>query len=161
VAWLIPIRGIFPWSDCTKASLFNIPMPSPVEDDHINWNRASLLKFWQFLLDLQRSGSLGALGISLHAAKLPKSNSDDRRRTVITNPGTPTDFFLPRPMEYRRRCSTVDYFKIYHDASSTFYVRKAVDSWSYHFEPHGPKLRLLKGARFPLMDEISTAILVC
>ena len=135
-------------------------MPSSVEDDLVSWNRASLLKFWQFLLDLQKSGSLGALGVSLHAAKLPKSYSDDRRRAVITNPATPTDF-LPQPMEYRRRCSTVDYFKIYHDASRTFYVRKAVDSWSYHFEPDGTKVRLLKGARFPLMDEISTAMLVC
>jgi len=158
VAWLIPIRGIFPWSDCTKASLFNIPMPSSVEDDLISWNRASLLQFWQFLLDLQKSGSLGTLGVSLHSAKLPKSNSDDRRR--VTNPATPTDS-LPPPMEYRRRCSTVDYFKIYHDASRTFYVRKAVDSWSYQSGHDGTKVRVLRGARFPLMDEVSTTILIC
>jgi hypothetical protein len=160
VAWLIPIRGIFPWSGCTRASLFNGPMPPSVEDDLISWNRASLVKFWQFLLDLQKSGSLGALGVSLHVAKLRKANSDESRRVVITNStSTPKDL-LPQP-EYHRRCSAVDYFKIYHDASRTFYVRKAVDCWSYQFESDGTKVRVLKAARFPLLDDVSTAILVC
>ena len=134
-AWLILIRGIFPWSDCTQVSLFNIPMSTSVEDDLISWNRVSLLQFWQFLLDLRQSGSLGALGVSLHTVKLSESNSDDRRR--VTNP---TDF-LPPP----------SYFKIYHDASRSFYVRKAVDSRSYQFGRDGTKSTSLRGAKFLLM----------
>jgi len=46
--------------------------------------------------------------------------------------------------------------KIYHDASRTFYVRKAVDSWSYQSEHDGTKVRVLRGVQFPLMDEVWT-----
>jgi hypothetical protein len=131
-----------------------------MEDGLISWNQASLLKFWQLLLDLQKSGALGALGISLHTAKPTKSNSNDRndrRNVVVTTNSASTS--LPQ-VERRRRCSAVDYFKIYHDAARTFYVRKALDSWSY-FGPDNRKVRMLKGARFLLLDEVSAPILVC
>ena len=155
VAWLIPIRGVFPWNGCSSAVLLDSTKPLPVEENLVQWNSASLLKFWSFLLELRKAASLGSLGISLHSARQPVEIStlqpvESRSATLSRNP----------PHHSPPALSTVDYIKVYHDASTSFHVRKAVDSWSYHLEAGQTKVRVLKSATLPLVDEISSGILL-
>jgi hypothetical protein len=73
---LIPIRGSPPWEGSTPAVVLDTPhsmpaSPNPNTGDPIMWTHASLTSFWSFLLHIQRTRRLGALGISFQP-----SNSD-------------------------------------------------------------------------------------
>ena len=157
MAWLIPIRGVFPWNECSSGVLLDSQIPSLVERNLIQWNSASLLNFWSFLLELRKAASLGSLGVSLHSARQPVEITSlqpvgGRSATLPGNPHhqSPTLSSL----------STADYIKVYHDASASFHVRRALDSWSYHLGAGQAKVRVLKGATLPLVDEISSGILL-
>ncbi len=157
MAWLIPIRGVFPWNQCSSGVLLDSQMPFLVEGNFIQWNWVSLLNFWSFLLELRKAGSLGSLGISLHLARQPVENSylqpaEGCSATLSANP--------PHRSPIPSSLSTVDYIKIYHDASTSFHVRRAVDSWSYQLGAGQGKVRVLKGATLPLVDEVSSGIIL-
>ena len=49
-------------------------------------------------------------------------------------------------------------FKVYHDAHRRLYVRSALDAWPYDTDDCDNKVRVLKGARFVLVDASSRAI---
>jgi hypothetical protein len=154
VAWLIPIQGAFPWDACTPGILLDSSELPPLQPNLVQWNPASLVKFWQFLLALRNSGSLGALGVSLQLSNCSREMTlgGDYSNPVSLSHG---------PMDTKTDLISADYIKLYHDASRTFYVRKAVDCWSYQTENEVSKVRILKGAKIPLLDEVSIAILAC
>ena len=155
VAWLIPIQGAFPWGACTPGMLLDSSELPSLQPNLVQWNPASLIKFWQFLLALRNSGLLGALGVSLQL-----SNSFGMTLGGDYSHSNPVSL-SHEPMDSKTDLISADYIKLYHDASRTFYVRKAVDCWSYQTESEVSKVRILKGAKIPLLDEVSIAILVC
>lgn len=162
VAWLIPIQGAFPWDVCTPGTLLDSTEPPPMKPNLVQWNPASLIKFWHFLLALRNSGSLGALGVSLqlnHPSTRMSSNTPAMSGDHTSS--TSSSSHEPLAVEPRKDLIGADYFKLYHDASRSFYVRKAIDCWSFQSECDVSKIRILKGAKIPLVDEVSTAILAC
>jgi hypothetical protein len=73
---------------------------------------------------------------------------------------TPTDSNDSRPT-----LSKVDYIKVYLDAPRSFYVRSALDAWSYQLpcnsaDGRPQKIRVLKSARLLLLDDSLQPVLV-
>ncbi len=126
----------------------------------VQWNSTSLIKFWQFLLALRNSGSLGALGVSLQLSHCSPGVSSNTPAMGVYSQSNPVSL-SHEPMDPKKNLISADYFKLYHDASRTFFVRKAVDCWSYQTENEVSKVRILKGAKLPLLDEVSIAVLAC
>ncbi|KAF8804351.1 hypothetical protein BYT27DRAFT_7259330 [Phlegmacium glaucopus] len=174
VAWLIPVRGTFPWKNCTSGAFLDpshiIPIPSsPVVNDQVSWTQGSILDFWDFLLRLRKVGKLGPLGISFNFS--PQSRISSATTNVDHHQTHPDLSFLLNvtttidtstyPQETRCNLSMVDYIKINHDAPCRLHVRNALDAWSYEVkDPDGSvkKTRLLKGARLVLVDASSRGI---
>lgn len=160
LGWLIPVRGSFSWEDCTSAELLEHSSgpacsPEPTIGNCISWTEESLLAFWNFLLSLRDTTSLGALGISFHSARNKQSAV---LSSANTSRGT-TDTSL----HSSSKLGACDYIKIYHDASRTLYVRCALDVWQFCRSSNGghkEKTRPLKGSRLVLVDEMSRGILV-
>ncbi|KAF9530603.1 hypothetical protein CPB83DRAFT_892566 [Crepidotus variabilis] len=188
LAWLIPIRGAFPWLHCSTGQLVDSDFPMQalfVESSPVIWTKSILLGFWDYLLSLRRNAPVGALGIAFHPVRVPKavsgSSSDNPKNDGDPRPkmtatsylsATPSDSTLSRPkgrQSDNQPLLDIDYIKIYHAASCSFYVRSALDIWVYHpsnngdtavhAEPH-LKIRPLRGARLPLVDDISRGVLV-
>ncbi|KIM41258.1 hypothetical protein M413DRAFT_27645 [Hebeloma cylindrosporum] len=171
VAWLIPIRGKFPWDGCTSSHLLDSAEPAPLPCEsgskgEIFWTRDSVARYWDFLLELRKVGTLGPLGVSFHASKSLKSSS-----TVASNITRPSASYpmaadiLTDSSDLRNTLSRVDYIKVYLDAPRTFYVRSALDAWSYQLpsksaDGHSQKIRVLKGARLLLLDDGFQPVLV-
>jgi len=184
-AWLIPVRGTFPWKECTPAVMLDSSILVPFRadplkpDDPIKWTHPSLRSFWTFLLSLKATHNVGALGLSFHAARPPAptqaasmlnlTSSGGGRHTIIdsnttsgqhTSAGTAT-----QPPRSRLVLSNADYIKVYHEAQYSMYVRNALDLWSYVVQSASEstqpeKVRVLKGARLALVNERSKGILV-
>ena len=171
VAWLIPIRGKLPWDGCTLFHFLDssetVPLTcEPGSKDEIFWTRDSVAKFWSFLLELRRVGTLGSFGVSFHASKFSKNSS-----TVVSNVTRPSPSYpmaadsLTESSDSRATLSKVDYIKVYLDASRSFYVRSALDVWSYLLpstsaDDRPQKLRVLKNARLLLLDDGFQPVLV-
>lgn len=157
MAWLIPIRGILPWENCTSGAFLDasctIPIPSsPIVDDQISWTQGSILKFWDFLFRLRQVGKLGPLGISFNC-------SLQTRISPVTTSNS--DAYPQETCSTNLSLSMVDYIKVNHDAPCRLYVRNALDAWSYEVgDTDGcvKKIRLLKGARLVLVDACSRGI---
>lgn len=167
VAWLVPVRGIFPWGDCSSAMLLDDSedLFSPAERNlRITWTRESLLQFWDFLIDLRTSGTLGALGISFHISQKSlsvKNMPPNHRAAGFPTPVLPS---LPTaaPDGSRPTMKTVDYIKIYHDNRRRLHLRRILDEWTYT-TPAGcdqSQRLMLTNSRLPLLDDISQAILI-
>lgn len=104
-AWLVPVRGRMPWFGVSEATIVD------EEDmkegmDPIIWTRTGLKKFWEFLITVYESQTVGPLSLSLHIAT--KSSGD--------NSGGVLD---------------QDHIKIRHDASLALYIRTMLDVWKY------------------------------
>ncbi|CAA7268787.1 unnamed protein product [Cyclocybe aegerita] len=156
VAWLIPVNGTLPWEKASSGSFLDSSEETPISSDlgTILWSEESLLNFWQFLLDLRRVGALGSLGISCHFARQQKQPSLPQNQANIETPPSA----VPVP-----GFSTTDHIKLYHDASKAFYIRNALDLWSFQIgidQELPRKVRVLKGAHLVLMDNSSRPILV-
>lgn len=159
LGWLIPVRGAFNWENCTSAELLDSSgdLPCPASSgavDCISWTEDSLLKFWDFLLSLRKIGSLGPLGVSFHVARTKEPSSLTSSLSISRGTAEST--------LYSSKLNFSDYIKVYHDAPKTLYIRYALDIWQYQGssdDGHLQKIRLLKGARFVLLDEASQGIL--
>ncbi|KAJ3504820.1 hypothetical protein NLJ89_g7739 [Agrocybe chaxingu] len=155
VAWLIPVNGTLPWEKASSGSfLDSSETPTSSDLGTILWSEESLLNFWRFLLDLRCVGALGSLGISFHFARQQKQPSIPQNQANVETPASA----VPPP-----GLSTTDHIKLYHDASKAFYIRNALDLWSFQIviDPKPPhKVRVLKGAHLVLMDDASRPILV-
>ncbi|KAF4612859.1 hypothetical protein D9613_011156 [Agrocybe pediades] len=151
VAWIVPIRGKLPWDNATSADFLEkndapIPSTDPSSAGQILWTQASLRKFWEFLLDLRKARSLGLLAISFHAARQPKQSNAWSSTSI-----NPSAVGL----------SGLDYMKVYHDAPNTLFVRNALDLWQYLYQDESrqvKKIRMLKGSKLVLLDEVSQGI---
>ena len=65
----------------------------------------------------------------------------------------------------RPTLSKIDYIKVYLDAPRSFYVRSALDAWSYQLPSKSAdgrlqKIRVLKSARLLLLDDGFQPVLV-
>ncbi|KJA17832.1 hypothetical protein HYPSUDRAFT_1003789 [Hypholoma sublateritium FD-334 SS-4] len=167
VAWLVPVRGILPWTDCSAAILLDDweGLFSPADrNPRITWTRESLLQFWIFLIDLRTSGTLGALGISFHISHgslSVKSTPLNHRAAGFPTPVLPS---LPTtaPDGSRPTIKNVDYIKIYHDNRRRLHLRRILDEWTYT-PPAGcdqSQQVMLTNSRLPLLDDIAQAILI-
>lgn len=170
VAWLIPIRGVLPWDDCSSATFLDGDFDYPsIHFDGYNaqllWTSESLLKFWDFLINLQTSCTVGSLGISFHASQ------NNQRARAIPASHKPPPFSTPVPTsnsvsssgESRPTLLTLDYIKVYHDLRRRLHLRHLLYEWSYFHSVengHLRQVRVFKHARLVLLDEVSRAILV-
>ena len=167
VAWLVPVRGILPWDDCSSAVVLDDldDLFSPAERDiRVTWTRESLLQFWNFLIDLRKSGTLGALGISFHISRssLSVRHTPPNHRAVVfptpVQPSHPT----AAPDGSRPTIKAVDYIKIYHDNRRRLHLRRILDEWAYT-TPAGcdrSERVVLANSRLALLNDISEAILI-
>lgn len=186
-AWLIPIRGTFPWDASTSAVIldasFSMPIsPNPNTGDPIMWTRESIASFWSYLLHLRDSHSVGTIGLSFHASNSssPMSNSQSMSRNytslmsrlgnqVTLEPNITSDqgSTITSPLASHAVLSNVDHIKVYHEATNAMHVRSALFAWLY--PPLSPekkdvnrslRVRVLSGARLVLIDERSQGVLI-
>lgn len=185
VAWIVPIRGSPPWEGATGAdiALSGTPRSRSSEDVDINilWTHESVRTFWEFLVrELRMSMQLGRISVSYHAAASTstfQSHMKPQNRTsqpsvdravpgsvgASSNLGVSASSLPPRSL-------FIDYIKVYCDAHQAMRLRSVLDAWA--FKPDKPalviegnrsqsrKIRVLKCARFVLMDENAAGMLV-
>ena len=124
------------------------------------------------LKELCDARNLGPLSLSFHAvprATAVHSVEEDsyagsHKQTTPSQlePTPPSPAAAPEsvaPCHPPSPLPAVDHFKLYHDAPYTKLVRNALHGWSYRKD--GQKLRLLKGAKLVLVDELSRGLLLC
>ncbi|RDB19699.1 hypothetical protein Hypma_013212 [Hypsizygus marmoreus] len=151
-AWLVPIRGAFPWEGCTAAVVLDpsssvIPIPVPVNKHAvIAWTHGSLNKFWAFLLGVRDAHTLGPVGVSFHAAAPSQFRSQSQLSSVRYTPGAGGQLHTKsesesefdqsaapttRTVVTRAALANVDYVKVYHEAAYTMYLRNVLHLWGY------------------------------
>lgn len=151
--------------------------PNPPGNNYATWTHASLAAFWDFLLILQRAKTLGPLSISFHAApprSLPASEPDPATLPLGTNLSAYQSSTVPL---LHTNLAEVDHIKVYHDTKYAMYLRNILDAWGYQ-QPAGgnssgdlpgnsavasakpKKVRMLKGAKLVLVDEVSSGVLI-
>ncbi|KAG2007255.1 hypothetical protein CC2G_014963 [Coprinopsis cinerea AmutBmut pab1-1] len=158
------------------------PIPAPLKSQEpIYWTRPAIAAFWEFLSSLQEGGRVGALGLSFHAARsanistqtdaeLNREISASVHQENTTKDGDSHTSADSASTSARTSCSSplssLDYIKVYHPANKSMYVRAALDIWKYEHETWkggqrtSEGIRLLKGSRLVLLDNLSKAILV-
>lgn len=183
-AWLIPVRGNFPWDGSTPAVILDssvqLPIPADAQaGEPIVWTHSSLASFWSFLLGVQEARSVGSIGLSFHASQsyARVSQSTFSLNTTSLMPGAGNQGVLEFNTVSDRGSvttttpashiilSNVDHIKVYHDTLNAMHVRNIFHIWSYTAQPltssnEPEKIRLLKGARLALVDERSRGILI-
>jgi hypothetical protein len=188
-AWLIPIRGSLPWEGSTPALVldptYSMPAsPDPNTGNPIMWTHASLVSFWLFLLHVQKTRRLGALGISFQPSNSgsPFTSSDPETAwgslSLISGIGNQAGLESHVSCEGRSMVtaspasyvtlSNVDHIKVYHEAPNAMHVRAVLFSWVYpplflseqNDTDRLPSIRVLEGARLVLVDERSQGILI-
>jgi hypothetical protein len=189
-AWLIPVRGSFPWEGSTSAVVldasFSMPVPhNPKTGDPIMWTHASLASFWSYLLHLHNSRPVGAVGISFQPSNLTSSflSSNPQSMSPINTPLMPgignqagleshiaseqTAIIIPSSPSPIPPLSDVDHIKVYHEASNAMHLRGALFAWLYPPISQEQKdisrsqsVRILEGASLVLVDERSRGILI-
>ncbi|KAF9474853.1 hypothetical protein BDN70DRAFT_959220 [Pholiota conissans] len=167
VAWLIPIRGVLPWSECSSGTLLDEDSDFFDSTSQISWTTTTLLEFWEFLVGLRSAGAVGALGVSFHAAQ-----NKQRARAVSANPKRPGPLLPasipalnsnPSSAGSRPTLVTMDYIKVYHDVRRRLHLRRILDEWTPALRTGREHLKhpqVLKHARLVLLDEVSQAILI-
>jgi hypothetical protein len=189
-AWLIPVRGSFPWEGSTSAVIldasFSMPVPpNPNTGDPIMWTHASLASFWSYLIHLQNSCCISAIGLSFHASDStspftssdPQSTSRNNTFSLMSGIGNQAglesqitseqgSIITPSP-PFPVALSSVDHIKVYHEASNAMQVRGALFAWLYpplSLEQKdanwSQSVRVLKGASLVLVDERSRGVLI-
>ena len=185
LAWVVPVRGCLRWENATSATVLShvpdnesaddlLPSPAAPRQDgvmEIAWTRDALQQFWVVLKELCDARNLGPLSLSFHAVPRASttysveqySYAGSHKQTTPSQP-EPTPPSPPAAPESVASCHppplpAVDHFKLYHDAPYTKLVRNALHGWSYRKD--GQKIRLLKGAKLVLVDELSRGLLLC
>lgn len=158
---------MLPWAGCTSAVILDLssdvrllsPSDSGIKGS-IVWTEPSLRQFWEFLLELRNSSTLGPLAISFHTSQ--------RNRRSLSIVDHPTRLLHPQaqgvapasPQARRSSLLAVDYIKIYHDFQRRSHLRSALHIWSYKIPATSQKVRLFQDARFVLVDDVSQGILI-
>ncbi|KAI1792418.1 hypothetical protein LXA43DRAFT_887484 [Ganoderma leucocontextum] len=184
VAWVIPVRGCLEWGGATSASVLsdiqdsdslrqleNPPAPHMEGSREILWTTDALRQFWDVLKGLREARNLGALSLSFYAVPSATTLGSMEQYSYVGShrQTTPSRSSSSSPLAAHSTASAtgptrsslraVDHFKIYHDAPYTKVVRSALHGWSYR--NGDKKIRLLKGAKFVLVDECSQGLLLC
>jgi hypothetical protein len=166
-AWIIPIRGTLPWP-CTSAALLDdlstvsldeshtltssssnpraqVPSLTSGSNNTLFWTASALRDFWEYLRRMRDKKQLGPLSISFCL----RENKKKLTEGDLVN---------------------IDCFKLYADAGLAMHVRQALHIWIFSLTTSAPmsnyrsderKIRLLKGSRLMLVDELNKAVLVC
>ncbi|KAF7292774.1 hypothetical protein MIND_01176100 [Mycena indigotica] len=168
--WAIPLRGRLPWRYATTASILvdsaELPKPPDPGTNEILWSGRAIKAFWAFLLDIRANRVLGPIGLSFNVSLVPTVNSQfggsymgfGQAQAISEEPAVPSTASSVA-FEYMIPLHQIDHIKVYHDAMNSMELRNVLYAWSYVAES-GTKMRLLKGARFVLLDERSQGILV-
>ncbi|KAJ7057169.1 hypothetical protein C8F01DRAFT_1153643 [Mycena amicta] len=175
-SWAIPLRGPLPWRRATRAAILDSsesrkqPHPPTPDSDEIVWSAAAIQAFWAFLLELRSRNQLGPLGMSFNVSPITASNSQlDYGGDSYMGAGQGQPMSVdgaPAPSTASSRIvysaiplHQVDHIKVYHDAMNSMELRNVLYAWSFLMKDE-VKIRLLKGARFVLLDERSNGILI-
>ncbi|TFK31427.1 hypothetical protein BDQ12DRAFT_729574 [Crucibulum laeve] len=165
-AWIIPIRGAMPWDLASPATLASsddndnfLPSAPTTPSEQIIWTPDAVLQFWNFLLKLRKAESLGALGVSFHAARSSPSASSSSTSSYgmydLVQNQLGVEYLESatllsesdkrdreggeegkEPLEpVRYPLSSIDHIKIYQCAKNAMYIRNALDLWRYVHEP--------------------------
>nr|GAT51659.1 predicted protein [Mycena chlorophos] len=173
-SWVIPIRGVSPWRrfglttaqvlfDSSKTKPSKLPSPPAPDSNEITWTPSALRSLWAFLRDMRKKNQLGPIGLSYNVAATTGSgySQEDyaygQPQTVETStaPSLAASMF-----EGAMRLHQIDHIKVYHDAMNSMGVRNVLYAWAYLPPDGGEKIRMLKGARFVLLDERSSGIII-
>ncbi|KAF7329952.1 hypothetical protein MKEN_00259100 [Mycena kentingensis (nom. inval.)] len=171
-SWAIPLRGPLPWKYTTPASVLTDSTqppqpPDPATTNEITWTEPSLLEFWKFLLQMRAKRQLGPIGLSFNVA--PSTGIiDSQFGQSYMGIGQPqTQYSAPESIQtISTRVAnaaiplhTVDHIRIYHDAMNSMQLRNVLYAWAYTGQG-ASKVRVLKGARLPLLDERAQGIVI-
>jgi hypothetical protein len=157
IAWLVPVRGVLPWAECTSAVLLDQEedsnpgsdaqyVASSILESRVNkemvWTQPAVCSFWEFLLQLREAGVLGPLALSFQPAVEPPPSLTPTPAPPYSLTGLATPPEEPaqasqRSLHFNSRTgddprSTLrkaDYIKITLDAPFALYVRNALDAW--------------------------------
>ena len=183
LSWIIPARGSSPWDGGTGASvLTNIGPDIPSADGYtprgpsgnispeIVWTHDSLIEFWKFLQSVRTSENHGSIGLAFHLASSPSPFLDSEAQhshamgshklttvsaSVCNLANEPSNALSSHPLPL----NTVDHFRVFHDALYTHSIRNVLHLWSFRIGE--TKIRMLKGAKLALLDEISNGVMLC
>lgn len=163
-AWLVPVRGSFPWTESTSGVLLgsshDMPVPPSAQANEIAWTPRAISRFWEFLLRLRDVGNLGPLGLSFHpASSQPAPDKSIRTsKTLATAKHTGTNPNSTSSVDPFVSIAAIDYIKIYHDWPQSLYLRGVLDAWA--FETGERKVRVLVGAKLLLLDDKSKGVMI-
>ncbi|KAK1233094.1 hypothetical protein PQX77_003734 [Marasmius sp. AFHP31] len=179
-AWLVPVRGTFPWDHATHAVVLDPGFSPQIPRSStsglslpIVWTHSSVLEFWNLLLSFKRKKTLGPIGISFTGAGsgglrhlnrlIDRSDLEDDDDEGPPSSATRETLDL-EPAPKRNSLDSVDYIKIYHNSQFSFHLRNVVDRFAFEIDAGDGggvlKVRVLKGARLVLVDELSRGVLV-
>ncbi|KAK2460833.1 hypothetical protein APHAL10511_007303 [Amanita phalloides] len=155
-AWIIPVRGILPWSACTRAVVLDDNEEDiGKEGSWIQWTKTALVEFWAFLVNVRATGKMGRIGVSFHLASVRERElSADTVNEQYSN----STHGINELQVWSQPLSCADYVKVYHEASNAMCLRNILDAWAY--ECLGRKIRVLKGSKLTLVDECCRGLLV-
>ncbi|KAH8108022.1 hypothetical protein BXZ70DRAFT_29936 [Cristinia sonorae] len=185
-AWIVPLRGILPWPECTSASILpeiqensdntGSRIPTLVTEGSslsMVWTHEAIRLLWKFLIDLRSAGRLGPIGLSFHTAPMMRigvstaTTVPQNRQSLDLRPTTEQGTNVGTQTAIQPNVHSVDYLKVYHDATQAMQLRRVLDAWSYSYVlgednmKKGCKVRMLKGVNLVLVDESSQGILTC
>lgn len=143
--------------------------PDPKTRNEITWTTPALASFWNFLLSVRDRNTVGPVGLSFHVSPYFSSNSQLTytelsgmgAQPLSQDPAAAAGASYSMAFSARRLnvpLTLVDHIKVYHNAADSMRFRSILDAW--RFEMGGNKIRLLRGARFALLDERSKGVLV-
>lgn len=161
-------------------SLPSGPVPNDIIS-RITWTHHSIVTFWKFLISIQQAKNLGPISLSFHTAPSDTTFTLDSAIDPTAETGNrPIQAAQPKAPDLsdsfsdevrRARLEATDFIKVYHDVKYSLYLRNVLDAYRYipeeamperHPHPNSrdtegsvTKIRLLKGARLVLVDNLS------
>ncbi|KAI0785654.1 hypothetical protein C8Q75DRAFT_775856 [Abortiporus biennis] len=150
-AWVIPVRGSFPWHGCSSASFLEdddlgrcTTLPGRIDqEDKILWTSDAIKSFWTFLIEVRKAKTCGALGLSFHTAPstsslqpstMDRNNIDSSIHHDERGPYDESQSSVETGWIRGGRLVDVDHIKIYVDGCYVVKVRNVVHAWSYQFK---------------------------
>ncbi|KAL0576114.1 hypothetical protein V5O48_005861 [Marasmius crinis-equi] len=183
-AWLVPVRGVLPWEGTTQATVLDPNIspqrprsPNPETALPIVWTHASLLALWTSLLGLNGIGRIGIaftaagseslqlLNPSLRPLMHPPDTGDRDDESAASRSRDRRSSQNNRPVN-RNPLDSVDYIKVYHSSQVSMHLRAVLDLFTFEIDGGDADankemaIRVLKGARLTLMDELSRGVLI-
>ncbi|KAH9167077.1 hypothetical protein EDB89DRAFT_1999719 [Lactarius sanguifluus] len=166
--WLIPVRGVPPWNDVSRASValgpFSALGPGHLPASDIVWTHDALRQFWTFLCSCSETlGSVtGPLSLSFHTA--PRSSSMRSQQSEMTS--SDPEPLMPIVRASKPALTDIDYVKVYCDAPWAMSVRRELAQWTYKEDGRAEGagtaggIQFLEFAKLVLVNETGEGVLV-